>query len=103
MVFKFATFSQEYISHYQLGVGSPGNLGKAFARAGEDLTGSMGKLNMKATEPGDERPKLTIFESKQFSLRNYTSTKAAAEHTLVILEYLQQYGPLLANRPLLAK
>ena len=52
---------------------------------------------MKATGPEDERPTLTIYESKQFSLRNATSTKAAAEHALAILDYLQKDGPLLAK------
>jgi len=94
MIFKFATFSQEYISHYHLGAGFPKKLTQASTRAIQD---SMEKLKMKATGPEDERPTLTIYESKQFSLRNATSTKGAAEHALAILDYLQKDGPLLAK------
>lgn len=106
MVFKYATFSQEYIRHYGLGQSITSTLAqkldkpasdKELVKEGENLPAAVGEQNAGAKQSVSQPPTLTIYESKQYSLRNSREATEAAEYSLAILAYLQKHGPLLAN------
>ena len=68
-------------------------------RKGGDLTAAIGKMKIEGSGPESlpQSPTLTIHETPKYSLRQAESAKAAAEFSLLILEYLHKEGPLLEN------
>ena len=100
IMFKFATFSEEYISYYRLGEATIPKFDLTIVHSPEDstseLTAGMEKLKFEGAESKHQvPPKLVIHQTKQFSLRDWKSAIEIGEYSLAIIEYLQQNGPLL--------